>query len=95
MIAFHHGTAGAFAEMMIDNLDELLEQSAQQPLVCGIVTHSFIVGQPYRLHRFRTAVEHLIGLPGVWITTPARLLSTTPGSRRPAAAAVSDVVAAG
>ena len=69
-VAFHHGTAGAFAEMMIDNLDELLEQSAQQPLVCGIVTHSFsIVGQPYRLHRFRTAVEHLIGLPGVWITT--------------------------
>ena len=28
MIALHHGTAGAFAEMVIDNLDEMVEQSA-------------------------------------------------------------------
>jgi allantoinase len=73
MIAFHHGTAGAFADMAIDNLDELVEQSAHQPLVCGIVTHSFIVGQPFRLRRFRKAVEHLLGLPNVWLTTPGEI----------------------
>jgi Polysaccharide deacetylase len=95
MIAFHHGTAGAFAEMMIDNLDELLEQSAQQPLVCGIVTHSFIVGQPYRLRRFRAAVEHLVGLPGVWITTPGAIAEHYAGIEAPPAAAASDVAAAG
>jgi allantoinase len=96
MIAFHHGTAGAFAEMMIDNLDELLEQSAQQPLVCGIVTHSFIVGQPYRLRRFRAAVEHLVGLPGVWITTPGAIAEHYTGVvEAPPAAAESDVAAAG
>ena len=95
MIAFHHGTAGAFAQMMIDNLDELLEQSAQQPLVCGIVTHSFIVGQPYRLRRFRTAVEHLVGLPGVWITTPGAIAEHYAGIEAPPAAAASDVAAAG
>jgi hypothetical protein len=73
MIVLHHGTSDAFAEMVIDNLDELVERSADQPLVCGIVTHSFIVGQPFRLRRFRAAVEHLVGLPGVWLTTPGAI----------------------
>jgi allantoinase len=73
MIALHHGTAPAFAEMMTDNLDELVEQSAQQPLVCGIVAHTFIMGQPYRLRRFRAAIEHLMELPGVWMTTPGEI----------------------
>jgi allantoinase len=95
MIAFHHGIAGAFAEMMIDNLDELLEQSAQQPLVCGIVTHSFIMGQPYRLRRFRTAVEYLVGLTGVWITTPGAIAEHYAGIEAPPAAAASDVAEAG
>jgi hypothetical protein len=93
MIALHHGTAGAFAEMMIDNLDELVEQSAQQPLVCGIVTHSFIMGQPYRLRRFRKAVEHLAGLPGVWLTTPGEIAAHYAGIESPSAA--SGVDAAG
>lgn len=75
MIALHHGTADAFAEMMTDNLDELVEQSKHQALVCGITVHTFIMGQPYRLRHFRRAVEHLIGLPGVWLTTPGEIAS--------------------
>jgi hypothetical protein len=85
MIAFHHGTAGEFAEMMTDNLDELVEQSAQQPLVCGIVAHTFIMGQPYRLRRFRRAVEHLVSLPGIWLTTPSEIAEHYAGIEAPAA----------
>ena len=59
--------------MVIDNLDEMVEQSEQQPLVCGITVHSFIVGQPFRLRHFRAAVSHLVGLPEVWVTTPGRI----------------------
>ena len=73
MIALHHGTAPAFAEMMTDNLDEMIEQSEHQPLVCGITIHTFIMGQPYRLRQFRRAFEHLLGLPGVWLTTPGEI----------------------
>jgi hypothetical protein len=74
MIALHHGTAPAFAEMVVDNLDELLEQSARQPLVYGIVVHTFIAGQPYRLRRFRPALEHLASLADrVWLTTPGEI----------------------
>jgi allantoinase len=94
MIAFHHGTAGAFADMVIDTLDELLERSAQHPLVCGIVTHTFIVGQPHRLRRFRTAVEHLVGLPGVWLTTPGAIAEHYTGIEAPPDAG-SDRAAAG
>lgn len=73
MIVFHHGTAPAYADMMTDNLAEMVEQSEQQPLVCGIVTHTFIMGQPYRLRRFRQAVEFLTDLPGTWLTTPGEI----------------------
>jgi hypothetical protein len=69
MIVLHDGTAPAFADMMTDNLDEMVEQSRHQPLVCGITVHTFIMGQPYRLRQFRQALEHLVGLPGVWLTT--------------------------
>jgi allantoinase len=73
MVVFHHGTAPAFARMMMDNLDEMAEQSESQPLVCGIVAHSFIMGQPFRLRRFRSAAQHLVGLPCVWLTTPGKI----------------------
>jgi hypothetical protein len=33
--------------MMVDNLDEMLEQSRQQPLVYGIALHPYIVGRPF------------------------------------------------
>jgi len=73
MVVLHHGTAPSFAEMMIDNLDEMVRQSELQSLVCGITIHSFIMGQPYRLRRFRQAVEHLLNIPGVWLTTPGEV----------------------
>jgi hypothetical protein len=73
MVVLHHGTGPAFADMVVENLDELHEQSARQALVCGIVVHSFIVGQPFRLRRFRRALEHLTSLPDVWLTTPRRI----------------------
>jgi allantoinase len=94
MIVLHDGTAPAFEEMTIDNLDELAEQSKQQPLVCGIVVHSFIMGQPYRLRRFRRAVEHLAGLDGVWLTQPGAIAEHY-AAIVPAGEAVSEVGAAG
>jgi peptidoglycan/xylan/chitin deacetylase (PgdA/CDA1 family) len=70
MVVFHHGTADAFATMVVDSFDEMLEQSAAQPLVLAITIHTFIVGQPFRLRRFRAALEH-VRRHGehVWFTT--------------------------
>jgi hypothetical protein len=69
-VVFHHANADAFERLIVDNLDEMVEQSEREPLVCGITLHTFIFGQPFRLRRLRDAVAHLAGLRGVWLTTP-------------------------
>ncbi len=70
MVMLHHGSAAGFADMMIDNFDEMLEQSKRQPLVYGIGLHAFIVGQPFRLRHLRRALEHVCRhRDQVWFTT--------------------------
>jgi peptidoglycan/xylan/chitin deacetylase (PgdA/CDA1 family) len=62
-----------FAQMVIDNADEMLEQSRRQPLVMGLALHPYLVGQPYRLRHLRRALGHLAALRDrgeVWFTTP-------------------------
>lgn len=65
-----------FAQLIIDNFDEMLAQSAHQPLVMGIALHPYIVGQPYRLRHLRRALEHIAAARDageVWITTPGAI----------------------
>jgi allantoinase len=60
-----------FADMIVDQFDEMLEQSADQPLVCAVSLHGFIVGQPFRLRPLRQALEHCVNHPQrdrVWYT---------------------------
>ena len=48
-----------FAQMIVDQFDEMLEQARAQPLVMGIALHPYIVGQPYRLRHLRRALAHV------------------------------------
>jgi peptidoglycan/xylan/chitin deacetylase (PgdA/CDA1 family) len=59
MVILHHGTADAFADVIIANCEEMLRQSRRQPLVYGIALHTFIMGQPFRLKALRRAFEHI------------------------------------
>jgi peptidoglycan/xylan/chitin deacetylase (PgdA/CDA1 family) len=60
----------AFADMIVDNFDEMRAQSRAQPLVMGIALHPYLVGQPYRLRHLRRALQHIASCrDGVWITT--------------------------
>jgi peptidoglycan/xylan/chitin deacetylase (PgdA/CDA1 family) len=52
-------SAGEFAGMIVDNFEEMLDQSNRQPLVMGIALHAHISGQPFRLRHLRRAFEHL------------------------------------
>jgi allantoinase len=52
-------SAADFADMILDNFDEMRVQSAQQPLVMGIALHAHISGQPFRLKRLRRVFEQL------------------------------------
>jgi peptidoglycan/xylan/chitin deacetylase (PgdA/CDA1 family) len=63
-------SATGFATMIIDQFDEMREQSQQQPLVLGIALHAYIVGQPFRLRALRRALEHIAQAKNqVWLTT--------------------------
>ena len=49
--------------MIIDQFDEMLEQSqatpGRQPLVLGIALHPYIVGQPFRLRHLKRALRRI------------------------------------
>ena len=69
-IAVRRAGAAEFAEMIIDQFDEMLEQSKRQPLALGITIHSFIVGQPFRIRQFRRVLDWIAGQAGqIWFTT--------------------------
>jgi peptidoglycan/xylan/chitin deacetylase (PgdA/CDA1 family) len=66
--------AGEFADMIVDQVDEMAEQCTAQPLVMGVALHAYIVGQPYRLRQLRRALRHVVEHPHrerFWFTTGA------------------------
>lgn len=66
--------AAEFADMIIDQFDEIREQARQQPLVMGIALHPYIVGQPFRLRQLRRALRHVAAhRDEVWLTTPGQV----------------------
>jgi allantoinase len=63
--------AREFADMIVDQFDEMIRQCDAQPLVCVVSLHTYIVGQPFRLGPLRRALEHIVRHPQrdrVWFT---------------------------
>lgn len=52
-------SASQFADMVVDQFDEMLDQASDGPLVMGIALHPYVVGQPYRLRQLRRALKHI------------------------------------
>jgi allantoinase len=76
MIVARQMDAKDFAQMVIDQFDEMLEQARAQPLVMGLALHPYLVGQPYRLRHLRRALEHLAAARdrgAVWWATPGAI----------------------
>jgi allantoinase len=76
-----------YCENLIDHFDEMLEESARRPLVMSLVLHSFILGQPHRLRRFRQVIEHIVKQRSrIWLTRPGdicRYVETLPAGTVP------------
>jgi allantoinase len=73
-------TSGAqFADMIVDTYDEMIEQSAAQPLVMGIALHPYIVGQPHRLRHLRRALAHIVEDGRAWLTLPGEIAAYMDG----------------
>ncbi|MFM9883279.1 MAG: polysaccharide deacetylase family protein [Burkholderiales bacterium] len=59
-----------FADMIVDNFEEMREQSTLQPLVMGISLHAHCAGQPFRLRHFRRALSRICKMrEEIWLTT--------------------------
>lgn len=72
-MVFRHHTARQFADMIVDQFEEMVEQCEKQPLVCSVVLHTFVAGQPFRLRPIRQALKHCMAHPlseRVWYTHP-------------------------
>jgi hypothetical protein len=68
-----------FADLIVDNFDEMVTQSKAQPLVMGIALHPYLVGQPYRLRHLRRALEHITTSNKIWFTTPGEICTHVEG----------------
>jgi peptidoglycan/xylan/chitin deacetylase (PgdA/CDA1 family) len=63
-----------FADMIVDQFDEMMELAAQRPLVMGVALHAYIVGQPHRLKHLKRALRHIARRRGeIWLTTPGAI----------------------
>ena len=73
-------TGADFADMIVDQFDEMLLQSREQPLVMGIALHPYLVGQPHRLKHLRRALRHVAASQATWWTTPGRICDAAEGA---------------
>ena len=67
-------TARDFADMIVDEFDEMIAAAEERALVMSVVLHSFVSGQPFRLRPLRKAFAHLASRPDmVWLTLPREI----------------------
>lgn len=61
--------ADAFADMIVDQVEEMRRPATERPLVFGLALHANIMGQPFRLRHLRRALMHLKTFADeIWIT---------------------------
>jgi peptidoglycan/xylan/chitin deacetylase (PgdA/CDA1 family) len=73
-IAARKMNADAFADLIIDQFDEMLELSQGRPLVMGVALHAYLVGQPHRLRHLKRALRHIARQrERIWLTTPGAI----------------------
>ncbi len=59
---------------LVDQFEEMLEESRRRPLVMPIVLHSFIAGHPYRVRQFRRVLDRIMQhRDQVWLTRPGEI----------------------
>ena len=73
-IAARKENASDFADMIVDQFEEMLELSQTRPLVMGVALHAYIVGQPHRLRHLKRALKHIARKRSdIWMTTPGAI----------------------
>ena len=69
-------TGREFCDMLVDQFEEMAEQSAAHPLVCNVSIHPYVFGYPFRLRPLRKALQHCFSskfMDRVWKCTPGEV----------------------
>ena len=63
-----------WTDLLIDQFDEMLAQSARQPLIFNLSLHPFLIGHAFRLRQFRRLIEHIAAhRERIWLTRPGAI----------------------
>lgn len=90
ILQLHHDPL-QFMATVVRQFEEMLDQSARQPLVFSLSLHTMVSGQPHRLRALRDGLRHMLGhrhFNRVWLTRPGEIAAhcaalppgTVPGS---------------
>jgi allantoinase len=90
-LAWRDHTGREFADMIVDQFEEMLEECEKRPLVFALSLHGFIIGQPFRFRPLRQAIKHCLQhkyKDRIWITRAGEIAKyaaslpagTVPGS---------------
>jgi len=74
-MTLHHDPV-QFMDTVFRQFEELVEQSAHQPLVFPISLHTMIFGQPHRVRALRQGLRKILAHPlfdRVWLTRPGEI----------------------
>ena len=66
-------TGREFCDMLVDQFEEMAEQSEKHPLVCNVSIHPHVFGYPFRLRPLRNALRHCFSskfMDRVWKCRP-------------------------
>lgn len=67
-------TAAQYADMLVDQFDEMQRRAVAETLVYAISIHTFIMGQPFRLTQLRRALTHILAhREALWVTLPGTI----------------------
>jgi allantoinase len=70
----HSASPGDWADMVVDQFDEMLHQSRKHALICSLSLHPFLVGFPFRIRQLRRALQHIAAHgERIWLTHPGRI----------------------
>jgi peptidoglycan/xylan/chitin deacetylase (PgdA/CDA1 family) len=68
-------TPSQYADILIDQFDEMRDQSRRQPLVFGLSFHPYLIGHAFALRHILRAIDHIASHSDVWLARPGDIAS--------------------
>jgi putative urate catabolism protein len=66
-------TGRDFSDYLMDTFEQLYREGADRTRLMNVGLHCRVVGRPGRAHGLRRFLDHVAGVPGVWVTTRAEI----------------------